>query len=62
MFSQEISEEPPLPDFVSELVYPEFMPLEDDVLPAKEQPLPTAISPTADLPGYIIESDPKEDL
>nr|GFD22200.1 hypothetical protein [Tanacetum cinerariifolium] len=38
------------------------MPLEDDVLPAKEQPLPTAISPTADLPGYIIESDPKEDL
>ncbi|GKG29600.1 hypothetical protein Tco_0419498, partial [Tanacetum coccineum] len=30
-----------LPDFVSEPVYPEFMPPEDDVLPAEEQPRPT---------------------
>ncbi|GKG16878.1 hypothetical protein Tco_0361835, partial [Tanacetum coccineum] len=29
---------------------------------AEEQPLPTAISPTVDSPGYITESDPKEDL
>ncbi|GKF63002.1 hypothetical protein Tco_0183056, partial [Tanacetum coccineum] len=37
------------------------MPPEDDVLLAEEQPLPAAISPTADLPGYIIEFDPEED-
>ncbi|GKF94461.1 hypothetical protein Tco_0284161 [Tanacetum coccineum] len=36
------------------------MPPEDDVLPAKEQPLPAAVSPTADSPGYVPESDPKE--
>ncbi|GKE30561.1 hypothetical protein Tco_1445945 [Tanacetum coccineum] len=54
-------EYPPSPDFVPELVYPEFMPLEDEVLPAKEQPLPAAASPTADLPGYVPESDPEED-
>nr|GEU40492.1 hypothetical protein [Tanacetum cinerariifolium] len=55
-------QEPPLPNFVPKHVYPEFMPPEDDVLLDKEQPLPTAVSPTADLPGYITESDPKEDL
>ncbi|GJX22691.1 hypothetical protein Tco_0227136 [Tanacetum coccineum] len=49
-------------DFVLEPVYPEFLPPEDDVLPAEEQPLPAAVSPTADLPGYIIESNPEEDL
>ncbi|GJT54967.1 hypothetical protein Tco_0990021 [Tanacetum coccineum] len=43
---------PPSPDFVPEPVYPEFMPPEDEVLPAKEQPLPAALSPTADSPGY----------
>ncbi|GKF11366.1 hypothetical protein Tco_0049292, partial [Tanacetum coccineum] len=37
------------------------MPPEDDVLPAKEQPLHAAVSPTTDLPGYIIESDSEED-
>ncbi|GJY18889.1 hypothetical protein Tco_0390380 [Tanacetum coccineum] len=37
------------------------MPSEDDVLPAEEQPLPTAVSPTADSPGYVPESDPEED-
>ncbi|GJT91767.1 hypothetical protein Tco_1080612 [Tanacetum coccineum] len=54
-------QEPPPPDFVPEPVYPEFMPPEDDVLPAEEQPLPTVVSPTADSPGYITESDPDED-
>ncbi|GJR83570.1 hypothetical protein Tco_0154355 [Tanacetum coccineum] len=38
------------------------MPLEDDVFPAEEQPLPAAVSPTTNSPGYITESDPKEDL
>ncbi|GJS32581.1 putative reverse transcriptase domain-containing protein [Tanacetum coccineum] len=37
------------------------MPSEDDVLPAEEQPLPAAVSPTADSPSYITESDPEED-
>ncbi|GKE16679.1 hypothetical protein Tco_1424256 [Tanacetum coccineum] len=41
--------------------YAYFMPPEDDVLPAKEQPLPAAVSPTIDSPGYIIESDHEED-
>ncbi|GJZ31900.1 putative reverse transcriptase domain-containing protein [Tanacetum coccineum] len=51
---------PPPLDFVPELMYPEYMPLEDEILPAEEQPLPAAASPTADSPGYIPESDPEE--
>ncbi|GKD07528.1 hypothetical protein Tco_1187213 [Tanacetum coccineum] len=46
--------------YVPEPVYPEFMPLEDGVLLAEEQPLPAALSPTTDLPGYVPESDPEE--
>ncbi|GKB76518.1 hypothetical protein Tco_0943413, partial [Tanacetum coccineum] len=53
---------PPILEFVPEPVYPEFMPSEDDVLLAEEQPLPAAVSPTADLPGYISESNMVEDL
>ncbi|GKG37291.1 hypothetical protein Tco_0447464, partial [Tanacetum coccineum] len=34
---------------------------EDEVLPAEEQPLPAAILPIADSPGYVPESDPEED-
>ncbi|GJW05451.1 hypothetical protein Tco_1564307 [Tanacetum coccineum] len=37
------------------------MPPEDHVFPAEEQPLPAVVSPTADSPGYIPESDPEED-
>ncbi|GJT13140.1 hypothetical protein Tco_0860182 [Tanacetum coccineum] len=48
-------------EFVPEPVYPEFMPPEDDVLTAEEQPLPATVSPTADSLGYILESDPEED-
>nr|GEW76713.1 hypothetical protein [Tanacetum cinerariifolium] len=48
-------EHPPLPiyvpEFVPELVYPKFIPAEDDILPAEEQPLPVAASPTTDSPG-----------
>ncbi|GJY95039.1 hypothetical protein Tco_0511400, partial [Tanacetum coccineum] len=57
-------EHPPSPVYVScvsEPAYPEFMPPGDDVFPAEEQPLPVAVSPTADSPGYITESGPKED-
>ncbi|GJR61350.1 putative reverse transcriptase domain-containing protein [Tanacetum coccineum] len=53
---------PPPTDFVPEPVYLEFMPPEDEILQAEEQPLPAANSPTADSPGYILESDPEEDL
>ncbi|GKB38581.1 hypothetical protein Tco_0883523 [Tanacetum coccineum] len=33
----------------------------DEILPAEEKPLPAAVSPTADSPGYVFESDPEED-
>ncbi|GKB98591.1 hypothetical protein Tco_0984728 [Tanacetum coccineum] len=58
---EELKQAPPLPDFVLEPVHPEFMPPEDEVLLAEEQPLPTAASSTADLPGYVPKSDPEED-
>nr|GFB59777.1 hypothetical protein [Tanacetum cinerariifolium] len=44
-----------------EPVYPEYIPPEDDVFLAEEQPLPVATSPTAESPGYILESDLNED-
>ncbi|GKD29439.1 hypothetical protein Tco_1240217, partial [Tanacetum coccineum] len=49
--------------FVLEPVYPEFLPVDDEVFPTEEQLLPTAAdSPTHQSPGYIPESDPEEDL
>nr|GFA87895.1 hypothetical protein [Tanacetum cinerariifolium] len=45
--------------------YPEYLLSADDVLPAEEQPLPAAISPTSESPGYIadseLEMDPEEE-
>ncbi|GJX71843.1 hypothetical protein Tco_0309014 [Tanacetum coccineum] len=52
---------PPLPNYVSETIYPEYMPQEDEVFPAEEQPLPIAASPTAQSPDYVPESDPEAD-
>ncbi|GJR75468.1 hypothetical protein Tco_0087833 [Tanacetum coccineum] len=50
------------PDYVSKPMYPEYIPLEDEhVFPAEEQPLPPVVSPTAESPGYVTESDPEED-
>nr|GEW72025.1 hypothetical protein [Tanacetum cinerariifolium] len=50
------------PNFVPEPIYPEYIPLEDEhILPAEEQPLPPVISPTAESPGYVTESDLEED-
>nr|GEV30536.1 hypothetical protein [Tanacetum cinerariifolium] len=50
------------PDYVPEPMYPEYIPLEDEhVLLAEEQPLPPVDSPTAESPGYVVESDPEED-
>ncbi|GJU11889.1 hypothetical protein Tco_1134285 [Tanacetum coccineum] len=49
------------PDYVPEPMYPEYIPLEDEhVFPAEEQPLPPVVSPTAESPGYVVESDPEE--
>ncbi|GKG57946.1 hypothetical protein Tco_0589557, partial [Tanacetum coccineum] len=48
---EEPKQAPPLPNFIPELVYLEFMPSEDDVLLAEEQPLPAVTSPTADSLG-----------
>ncbi|GJR06469.1 hypothetical protein Tco_0529453 [Tanacetum coccineum] len=67
---------PPSPDYVSgpeyppslvyvsyvpEPIYPKFMPSEDEVFPAEEQPLPTVVLPTTDSPGYIADSDSEDD-
>ncbi|GJY65715.1 hypothetical protein Tco_0467953 [Tanacetum coccineum] len=50
------------PDYVPEPIYPEYIPLEDEhEFPAEEQPLPPVVSPTAESPGYVTESDPEED-
>ncbi|GJU34558.1 putative reverse transcriptase domain-containing protein [Tanacetum coccineum] len=50
------------PDYVPEPMYPEYIPLEDEhVFPAEEQPLPHVVSPTAESPGYVVESDLEED-
>nr|GFB67092.1 hypothetical protein [Tanacetum cinerariifolium] len=62
---EELEQVPPSPvyiPYVPELVYPEYIPLEDDVFLAEEQRLHAAASPTAESPGYIPESDPDEDL
>ncbi|GKE52597.1 hypothetical protein Tco_1487753 [Tanacetum coccineum] len=49
------------PDYVSEPMYPEYIPLEDEhVFPAEEQPLLPIVSPTTESPGYVAESDPEE--
>nr|GEW98964.1 hypothetical protein [Tanacetum cinerariifolium] len=49
-------------DFMPEPIYPEYIPLEaEHILLAKEQPLPPIVSPTAESPGYVVESDPEED-
>nr|GEY20735.1 putative reverse transcriptase domain-containing protein [Tanacetum cinerariifolium] len=34
---------------------------DEHILSAEEQPLPPVVSPTAESPGYVAESDPKED-
>nr|GEU87942.1 hypothetical protein [Tanacetum cinerariifolium] len=41
-------EAPSSPDYIPRPEYPEYLPPADDVFPAEEQPLPTAVSPTAE--------------
>nr|GEU95441.1 hypothetical protein [Tanacetum cinerariifolium] len=58
---KELEYAPPLPNFVLELVFLEFMPPEDEVFLTEEQPPPAAVSPTTDSPVYIVISDLEED-
>nr|GEX31537.1 hypothetical protein [Tanacetum cinerariifolium] len=58
---EEPKQAPPLPEFVLEPVYLEFMPLEDEILPIEEHPLLVVVLPTTNSPGYIVDFDPKED-
>nr|GEV65621.1 hypothetical protein [Tanacetum cinerariifolium] len=53
---------PPSPDYIPGLEYPEYLPPADDVLLAKEKPLPVAVSPIAESPGYITDSEPEMEL
>nr|GFA21345.1 hypothetical protein [Tanacetum cinerariifolium] len=41
--------------------YPEYLPPADDVFPAKEQPLPAAVSPTTESSGCIADSEEDDD-
>nr|GFB23584.1 hypothetical protein [Tanacetum cinerariifolium] len=52
-------EAPPSPDYIPGPEYPEYLPPADDMLQAEEQPLPVAVSPTAESPGYFTESEPE---
>ncbi|GKB35239.1 hypothetical protein Tco_0880181, partial [Tanacetum coccineum] len=50
---------PPSPDYIPGPEDPQTPPDEHE-FPAEEQPLPL-VSPTAESPGYVVESDPEED-
>nr|GFA10980.1 putative reverse transcriptase domain-containing protein [Tanacetum cinerariifolium] len=52
-------EAPPSPDYIPRPEYLEYLSPGDDVFPTEEQPLPAAVSPTAELPRYITDSEPK---
>nr|GEY59463.1 hypothetical protein [Tanacetum cinerariifolium] len=52
-------EAPPSPDYIPGPEYPEYLPPADDVLPAEEQPLLAAVSPTVESSGYITNSEPE---
>nr|GFA77557.1 hypothetical protein [Tanacetum cinerariifolium]GFA82322.1 hypothetical protein [Tanacetum cinerariifolium]GFA82343.1 hypothetical protein [Tanacetum cinerariifolium] len=57
---EEPEQAPPSPiylPYVPELVYPEYIPPEDNVFLIEEQPLPVAATPTTDSLGYIPEFD-----
>nr|GEX59120.1 hypothetical protein [Tanacetum cinerariifolium] len=55
----QLPETPPSPDYIPGPEYPEYLPPADNVLLVEEQPIPTAVSPTAESPGYITESKPE---
>ncbi|GJY10607.1 putative reverse transcriptase domain-containing protein [Tanacetum coccineum] len=61
---EEPEQAPPSPiyiPFVPEPVYPEFLPVDDEIFPAEEQPMPAADSPTHQSPGDDEESSDDDD-
>ncbi|GJV32193.1 putative reverse transcriptase domain-containing protein [Tanacetum coccineum] len=50
-----------LPMMLEDPYWWRFIPSEDEVFPAEEQPLHAVVSPTTDSPGYIVDSNPEED-
>nr|GEX09176.1 hypothetical protein [Tanacetum cinerariifolium] len=52
-------EAPPSLDYIPGPEYPEYLPQANDMLPVEEQPLLAAVSPTAESPRYIMESEPE---
>ncbi|GJZ83695.1 hypothetical protein Tco_0648868 [Tanacetum coccineum] len=50
-----------LQDYVPGLEYPEYLALSDEEVPMEDQPYVVADSPIALSPGYVADSDPKED-
>ncbi|GKD99523.1 hypothetical protein Tco_1387507, partial [Tanacetum coccineum] len=48
--------------YVPELEYPEYLVPSNAEAPLEDQPLPANSSPTALSPGYVADSNPKEDL
>ncbi|GKD28444.1 hypothetical protein Tco_1239222 [Tanacetum coccineum] len=50
-----------VPVYVSEPAYPEYLVPSEANIPVEDQPLPDDASPVALSPGYIADSDPKED-
>nr|GFA98285.1 hypothetical protein [Tanacetum cinerariifolium] len=54
-------EAPPSPDYIPGQEYAECLPPADDVFLAEEKPLPAAVSPIAESPGYITDSKPEID-
>nr|GFC16373.1 hypothetical protein [Tanacetum cinerariifolium] len=52
-------EAPPSPDYIPGPEYPEYLPPANDMLLVEEQPLLAAVSPTAESPRYITESEPE---
>nr|GFA95117.1 hypothetical protein [Tanacetum cinerariifolium] len=48
-------------DYVLEPEYPKYLVPSDVEAPIEDQPIPDDASPTALSPGYVADSDPKED-
>ncbi|GKF74844.1 hypothetical protein Tco_0224288, partial [Tanacetum coccineum] len=55
-------ENPPLPVYVLEPEYPEYLVPFGDEAPIEDQPLPADASPKALSPGYVADFNPEEDL
>ncbi|GJW80662.1 hypothetical protein Tco_0144637 [Tanacetum coccineum] len=54
-------EHPPSPNYVPGPEYSEYVVPSDDEVPIEDQPLPADALPIALSPGYVADSDPKED-